>query len=197
MNSFQERLAWARKKRGFPTAVEAAEAFGWKQSTYLGYENGDRMPHWTKVRTIARDLGVRWPWLLDGEGLPTGKAPMKMRLMGYVGAGNEIHPFDGDSLGDEIDMPPGMGDELEAVRVEGNSMYPRYFAGEIIYYRKLQEAPSRFIGRECVVKLMDGRMFVKVLRQGSQAKMFNLDSWNAEPIENVAVEWACTVRFRG
>jgi hypothetical protein len=197
MNSFKDRLIWARRNRGFHTAVEAVEAFGWKQSTYLGYESGDRTPHWTKVKQIARDFGVRWPWLLDGEGVPTAKAARRMRLMGYVGAGNEIHPFDGDALGDEIDMPPGTADELEAVRVDGNSMYPRYFAGEIIYYRKLQEAPARFIGRECVVKLLDGRMFVKILRQGTLPRMFNLDSWNAGPIENIAVEWACTVRFRG
>ena len=51
------------------------------------------------------------------------------------------------------------------------------------------------IGRECVIKLADGRLFVKELRRGENGR-FTLFGWNSPLIENVAVEWAAPVLAR-
>ena len=42
MTEPSERLRDARKRAGYETATDAAKAFGWPPSTYLGHENGDR-----------------------------------------------------------------------------------------------------------------------------------------------------------
>jgi len=83
------------------------------------------------------------------------------------------------------------------VIARGDSMYPRYFDGERLFYVNREHPPSELIGQECVVKLHDGRMLVKILRRGSRSGRFNLESWNAGLLEDQQVEWAAPVRWRG
>lgn len=119
--------------------------------------------------------------------------------IGYVGAGAEIVPFDDYALGaglDEVSIPHGAPEDAAVVIVRGDSMYPRYFNGEYLLYTRDLSGPEDLVGQECVVRLTDGRMFVKVLRRGQRQNRFNLESWNAEPIENQEVEWAGPVVAR-
>lgn len=70
-----DRLKWARSQK-FSTAKEAAAAFGMKEDTYRAYE---RRPDSSKhtplghdhAAQFARRLGVRWEWLLRGQGEPS------------------------------------------------------------------------------------------------------------------------------
>ncbi len=120
-------------------------------------------------------------------------------VVGYVGAGTEVTPFDDHAQGaglDHVEIPPGLPPDGVLVIVRGDSMYPRYFEGEFLYYVRDGRDPQDFIGRECVVRLADGRVLVKVLRRGSQAGLFSLESWNAPPIEDKAIEWAAPVMAR-
>lgn len=193
-----KRLKWAREQDGrYETATEAARAFGWPVSTYLGHENGDRTPSRETAKKYAKVWKVRWEWLLEGEGSPKSRNHAAMPIRGYVGAGAEFIPFPAN------DADPGLGDapltvepNSEAVIVRGDSMYPRYFDGEYLYYINELRDPRDFLGQECVVKLADGRMFVKILRRGSTPKLFNLESWNAPTIEDQKVEWAAPVTWR-
>jgi hypothetical protein len=71
LDSPGKRLKWAREQRTtYATASEAARAFGWKVSTYLGHENGDRTPSRKAARKYAFAYKVPWPWLLEGGPLP-------------------------------------------------------------------------------------------------------------------------------
>lgn len=198
METLAERLKWAREHHGrYKTATDAARAFGWIVSSYLGHENGDRPGgRLDTIKRYAKAYGVRWEWLLDGSGQPTAKAADSMvPIAGYVSAGAEFTPF--------ADDDPGLGDaplvvepNSAAVVVRGDSMYPRYFDGEYIYYVKDLRDPTELIGEECVVKLRDGRIYVKILRRGSKKRLFNLESWNHPTIEDQAVEWAAPVTWR-
>ena len=130
-----------------------------------------------------------------GRRAPTHKVGASIAVEGYVGAGAEFTPFS--------DADPGLGEaplsvepNSAAVIVRGDSMYPRYFDGEYIYYVKETRDPSDFLGQECVVKLRDGRIYVKILRRGSKKRLFNLESWNHPTIEDQAVEWAAPVTWR-
>lgn len=196
-----ERLQWARKHHGkYNSPTEAARAFGWTVSTYLGHENGDRSPSRDAAKKYAKAYRVRWEWLLEGEGKPTsGAQPRVASAVGYVGAGAEIHPIDDHAMGaglEEVDIPPGVPDDAVLVIVRGDSMYPRYFDNELLFYVRRNDDPFSHLGRECVVQLADGRIFVKVLRRGSDDQVFNLESWNAPLIENQVVEWAAPVLAR-
>jgi phage repressor protein C with HTH and peptisase S24 domain len=117
--------------------------------------------------------------------------------VGYVGAG-EFFPIDDHAVGaglEEVEFPAGVPDDAVLLIVRGDSMAPRYFDNEYLFYRRDGRPPSELIGRECVIKLTDGRMYVKELRRGQQG-LFTLFGWNAPLIENVAVEWAAPVLAR-
>jgi len=70
-----KRLQWARKNHGlYQSPTDAARAFGWPVSTYLGHENGDRVPGRPKAKRYAMAYGVRWDWILEGGGDPKAAA---------------------------------------------------------------------------------------------------------------------------
>jgi phage repressor protein C with HTH and peptisase S24 domain len=200
MKEISDRLQWARKNHGkYKSPTDAARAFGWTVSTYLGHENGDRNPSRNTAKKYAKAYRVRWEWLLEGEGKPiTGGKTKTTHAIGYVGAGAEVFPFDGHSPGEleEIDIPPGVPDDAVLVIVRGDSMYPRYFENEMLFYVRRMDDPREHVGQECIVALQDGRMLVKILRRSSAEGFFNLESWNAPLIEAVAVQWAAPVLAR-
>lgn len=196
MDTLAKRLIWARENRsGYKTPTDAARAFGWKPSTYMGHENGDRSgARLPTIKRYAKAYKVRWEWLLDGTGAPLVK-DNTVPVAGYVGAGAEFTPFD-DSDAGLGDAPMVVEPNSTAVIVRGDSMYPRYFDGEYLYYIRDQRPPAELIGKECIVKLTNGKIYVKTLRRGSSSKLFNLESWNAKLIEDQKVEWAAPVTWR-
>lgn len=194
-----ERLVWARESAGYESASAAADALGVKIPTYIGHENGQR-GFKGRAEDYARKFKVNLEWLLTGRGKPknASNAP-QAHAVGYVGAGAEILPFDDHDIGDDldpVDLPPGLPPDAVLVIVRGDSMYPRYFDNERLFYVRRDANPIDFVGRECVVKLEDGRMFVKILRRGIADGYYNLESWNAPLIEDVALQWAAPVLAR-
>lgn len=73
MSTPAERLRIARLRAGYSSAKEAAEALGFKVSTYLGHENGSRGYPAPKAYTYARKFKVREQWLLYGKGPGPGE----------------------------------------------------------------------------------------------------------------------------
>lgn len=63
-----ERLTLARKRAGFETAVEAAQALGIKYGTYAGHENGSSGFRADKGELYARRFKVRFEWLMRENG---------------------------------------------------------------------------------------------------------------------------------
>lgn len=155
-----------------------------------------------RLRDGQRGLSMAWARRLAPHlSVPPEKlmfGPRKAQAVGYVGAGAEVVGIDDHEMGaglEEVDIPPGVPDDAVLVIVRGDSMYPRYFDNEYLFYVREQRSPADFVGRECVVKLEDGRIFVKMLRKGVDG-LFTLESWNAPTLENKAVEWAAPVLAR-
>ena len=150
------------------------------------------------AEVYARKFKVNLEWLLTGRGNPRKGQPATTRAVGYVGAGAEILPFDSHSPGslEEVEIPPGVPSDAALVIVRGDSMYPRYFENEMLFYIRSTDDPREHVGKECVVALADGRMLVKILRRSTAKDRFNLESWNAPLIEAVALQWAAPVLAR-
>jgi hypothetical protein len=72
METIHQRLLEARRKAGYVTATEAADAHGWTVPTYLAHENGTRGVSMTKARIYARAYRVTLEWLVNGRGAPPG-----------------------------------------------------------------------------------------------------------------------------
>lgn len=190
-----ERLKLAREKR-FASAAEAARFLNVPYGTYSGHENGSRGIKDEELTRYAKAFRVSLAWLAYELGTPDG-GTVVTKPAGYVGAGAEVVVPDEGAHVDDIELPPGAPPTTMPVIVRGNSMYPRYFDGEKLFYIAEQHDPDDLIGRECVVKLPDGRTFVKILRRGSRRRLYNLESWNAPTMEDQKIEWAAPVRWRG
>lgn len=185
-----DRLRQARERAGFTSAQEAASRFGWNVTTYRHHENGTRNFPRPKAAMYARAFRVSPEWLLLGVG-EGQKKPVPM--VGYVGAGSEVFPIDDGGALDEIDPPPGVGPSAVAVKVRGESMYPRYMDGDVLIYDE-HATQHQANGQECVVSLRDGRKFVKTVRFEGRG-IATLESFNAPPIRNAELEWVAVIRW--
>ena len=190
------RLRNARLRAGFASATDAARAFGWAAPTYLAHENGGRGIPLSRARAYARAFHVSPAWLLTGEGdVRRITAP----LVGHVGAGAQIFAVDDHAQGaglDEVEAPPNCDEDVVAVQVRGDSMYPVYWDGDLLFFRR-NGAPitENCLNRECVIRLRDGRTLLKILRKNTGDGLYRLESYNAPLIEGVSVDWAAPVSW--
>lgn len=188
-----DRLKKLRTAR-YATATEAARAMGIPAPTYLGHENGTTpIPRPAAIR-YTKFFRTTLEYLLLGRGSADGR--QQVPIVGYVGAGAEIYPFDDAPLGDgfeQVDAPPGEIDCV-AVRVRGTSQYPMLLDGWLLFYRKdAQGVFEQDVGKLCVVRIKDGPTLVKTLRKSAKKGLWRLESWNAEPMEDVVLIWAARV----
>lgn len=133
-----KRLQWARQKQGkFGSPTDAARAYGWTVSTYLGHENGDRNPSIDAAKRYAQAYRVRWEWLIEGDGAPTLAAERGVQLVPVLDLvhagelsdpGNDI-PVEGVPLMTFANL--GRGDFF-ATKVVGDAMDRISPSGSII-----------------------------------------------------------------
>jgi repressor LexA len=114
-------------------------------------------------------------------------------VMGRIGAGAAIEPeheqVPPEGLG-EVELPFPIEDETVAFEVAGDSMLPKYEAGDIIVvYREQRHPVSSFYGEEAAVRLKTGERYLKTIERGKSASLVNLTSFNAKPINGVKLEW--------
>lgn len=123
------------------------------------------------------------------------KEPKKVPVVGYVGAGAEVHTIDDRALGqgieDAVDAPLGLEHvPMVAVRIRGESMLPLKDGWLLFYTRSCDGVLDECLNELCIVKIKDGPTYVKELKRGYQPGLFNLLSYNAAMIEDVEIEWA-------
>jgi phage repressor protein C with HTH and peptisase S24 domain len=138
-----------------------------------------------QLEKLASSVGKKIADFLPG-GIP---------LVGKVGAGSEVFPF-GDSPYDEIDMPAGCPADAVAVEVEGDSMFPDYWPGDILIYRRdIPFDRDTCLYQDCIVRVVGGPTLIKRVKPGSRADVLTLESINAPPRIDQRIEWAAPVLF--
>lgn len=185
-----DRLKWARERAGYSEAASFARAHGLNEVTYRSHENGQRGFKNATAQQYARLLRVSYEWLQTGRGAPT--KDLTHALVGYVGAGAEIHPVDDGPL-DSAPDPPGDGALAEVLQVKGDSMYPAYNNGDLIYLLPKVSSLDDAVGRECSVQIRNGARLLKRVQRGSAKGKYTLLSYNAPPLVDVKLEWAAPV----
>lgn len=182
MDTPANRLRFLRERKGFTTAVAAAQAYGWNKYTYAQHENGTR----DISRKAAERYGAAYRraggWILYGDKTSADAMP-RIRFCGIIGAGQEVFPSnDIDRYIDAVVADP----DAVAFEVTGDSMLPLAASGDVLFFAP-PSPPADLIGRECIVELVDGRRMFKRLKRGSRPDVFDLESYNASTIEDVRV----------
>ncbi|MFT9095171.1 MAG: LexA family transcriptional regulator [Gluconobacter cerinus] len=117
-------------------------------------------------------------------------------LFGYVGAGDKVYPFDGEDPVDWVESPIWEDRDTCALLVKGDSMFPAYWEGDIVFFEKEKPyCPSDILFDECIVKLRSGELYLKRVQPGRSSDRFTLISYNASPIMDADIEWASPVTF--
>ena len=133
-------------------------------------------------------------------GRPSGPGRATAPVVGYVGAGQQVFTIDDHALGaglDEVDSlvsHASGGPPVVAVRIRGDSMHPMKDGWLLFYTRDQDGVPAECVGRLCILQVAgEGPTLVKEIRRGYQPGTFTLVSWNAAPMEDVALAWAAPV----
>jgi phage repressor protein C with HTH and peptisase S24 domain len=128
-------------------------------------------------------------------------ASQDVPVVGYVGAGARMHPYDDHAHGDgmyEAEKPIHMrSSKTLAVEVRGDSMEPFISEGFLLYYEeRLPGVPVEFLNKLCVVWLDNGECYVKRIAKGGRAGHYNLVSINPsqEVMPDQRVEYSAFVK---
>ena len=159
-------------------------------------ENGDRRGITTEtLASLAVVLETTGAWLLEGVG-PGIAQQSSVAVVGRIGAGAEILP-EFEQIPPEglfqVELPIPLPPHTVAFTVEGDSMWPRYNAGDVVVCDEREHDITGIVGREAAVRTGDGKRYLKTIRRGQVAGTFDLESHNAPPIRNVTIEWAAPI----
>lgn len=179
------RIRELRKTENW-TQADLADATGLSRPYIAAIESGNikKSPSVETLDKLASAFQIPVPSLFESSEVP---------LIGFVGAGSEIDLRSADELSEFVEAPINAKKDTKALRITGDSNFPVYEDGEILYYSE-NLPPETAMNRRCVVKLRDGRIFVKVLRPGLDGR-YNLESMNPlyPTIENVEIEWVARI----
>ncbi len=187
---YENNIRRIRIERGL-TQEQLAQGCNTSKDQISKLERGQRnlTQHW--LMELSHALQVDAAQLLPS-------ATQAVHVVGYIGAGAEIIPFDDHAMGSglyEVEPPSGINSHgLVAVEVRGDSMLPFIKEGWQLFYRKEHEGvPSQCIGQLCVINAEDGRMLVKEVRHGSKPHHYDLHSYNADLMPDIRLIWAAPI----
>lgn len=194
MQTISERVKAIRHHLGENQTV-FGRRFGVDQSTVSKWEHSTQTPEPRALDQLAtleeEALGA------DTAVAETGHRSLftLVPVSGEIGAGAKVYDVEGGG-GRNIDFeraPRGFG-AVEALRVRGDSMYPVYRDGDLVF---IEDRPAEFPLRrntDYVIELTDGRRLLKMVEPAPDGR-YNLIAYNA-PIEpDVEIANAQRVRY--
>ncbi len=136
MKAMNERLAEARKKRGYETVRAATDAFGWVYQSYYNHEQGIRGIPLDIAQTYARAFQVDPIWLVFGDkrfapDWESRPAFTSVPIVGNVAAGSWVEGQ--EETGDRAYFNGPTPAQTVAYRVKGDSMDHLFQDGDLVF----------------------------------------------------------------
>lgn len=179
---FKKRLKELRKAAKL-TQAELAGKISSAQTTIAGWESGAREPDFEMVDRLADFFGVTTDYLIGREDTsdPARKKGVRIPVLGHIPAGIPIEAIEDVLDHEEIPVEWTMGGkEYFALRIQGNSMSPKYLENDIIIFQKSPDCDS---GKECAVIVNgDDATFKKVIKQTNGIILQPLNIADFEPV---------------
>ncbi|QHC34132.1 S24 family peptidase [Komagataeibacter xylinus] len=159
--------------------------------TRLMGDNPTSAPTYKTIMAVMAAAGI-----MDVLRSNMQEASKRVPLYGDVGAGQRITRVDGDTPLEFVDAPLWAEAGTCALIVKGDSMFPAYWEGDIIYFDKGNMIPFEdALYRECVVALDTDELYLKQVTPGIAPGTATLVSYNASPIRDVVARWVSPVTF--
>ncbi len=186
--------------------IDIINDLGFNKSAVSTWCNGTRLPRMDKVDALARYFNINRSDLIEEHDDYSNKSfkPNRIPVLGSVPAGVPIEAIE-DVL-DWEDIPMDWlrgGKEYFALKVQGDSMFPKYIEGDTIIVRKECDCES---GQDCIVyvngydatlkKVIKKKdcIILQPLNPSYDPKVYNYnDEFNPISIAGVVVEIRRTV----
>ena len=147
VEEFGKRIAVARNNLDM-TMAELGELLGLHESTVQRYEKGKiSKVDIEKAKEFAKALKVSPVWLLGWEEATEYKNSITIPIYGSIPAGVPLEAI--QDIQGEADIPAEWtkGDkEFIALKVKGDSMYPKYLDGDVVIIQVQSDCES---GQDC------------------------------------------------
>lgn len=149
---FSDKLKELRQARGI-TQKQLAEWSGLGRSQISNYENGLRTPDWETQEILADFFNVRLDYLMDRD-TPNTRIP----VLGKVIAGIPLDAVEEIIDYEEIPIEMAKNGEYFALQIKGDSMEPKFSAGDVVIARKQEDVDNGDIaivlvnGNEATIK---------------------------------------------
>ena len=158
MNRYKE----LRKKRGL-TQLEASKLLNVDQSTISKWEQDKAIPDIYTLNKISELYNVSIDFLLGKETpLKNNRKGVKIPVLGSIPAGIALEAIEDILDYEEISEEQARTGEFFALKVKGESMEPTIRNGDIIIFRKQEDADS---GKICVVMINGNDATLKEIKK--------------------------------
>jgi phage repressor protein C with HTH and peptisase S24 domain len=184
------RIRELRQQKGW-TLLQLAEAAGTTHQQIHRLETGQRRLTTDWLMRLAKALECRPFELLPS----TDDERVTVPIVGYVGAGEKVVNVEDPEGGLGPVVAPRGGEHMAAIVVKGDSMWPAYQEGDVLFFEPTTLVQPDAIGRECVVQVRAGPTYVKRVFRGNKAGRYRLASYKAPDIDDVDLLWAARVRW--
>ena len=164
------------------TQAELAKKLGVAPSTVGMYERGQREPDFETLEKIAGYFSVNMNTLLGKENsaeIAVGSLGTKIPVLGKVAAGIPITAVENILDYEEISSEMASSGEYVALKIQGSSMEPRMYEGDVVIVR-VQSSVEH--GEVAVVMVDGGEATVKKVQFQSSGILLQPFNPSYEPI---------------
>ena len=158
-----------------------ADIIGVRQSTIGMWESGKNHPEYANLQKLATALDIPISALTESDRTTPNKKGVRIPVLGRIPAGVPIEAIEDFEDFEEIPIDwTTDGREYFALRISGNSMYPKYIDKDIVIFEKVSTCDS---GAECAV-IVNGydAVFKKVIRYDAGIALQPLNTTDYEPV---------------
>lgn len=188
----------ARQHAGL-TQEKLGEAVGRTKANVGHWETGKHEPKLEQIEAISKATGYPPPeWSVavqsNVESAPELKKSRRVPVTGSVRGGDDGYLVQDNTPDGWVEYWTG-DPRAYALRIKGDSMHPRYRAGEFVVVTPSIEAQS---GRDVVVKLHNGKCLLKELgwKRNDEVQLRSINN-GYEPMTVPLEEIECICRVAG